>query len=47
MNKLNKKKIVENNYDLENNIDIINLHAMMMSVVVGVRIVMLLAVAFN
>jgi hypothetical protein len=47
MNKLNKKNVIENNYDLENNIDIINLYAMMMSIVVGVRIVMLLAVAFD
>jgi hypothetical protein len=47
MNKLNKKNVIENNYDLENNIDIINLYAMMMSVVVGVRVVMLLAVAFG
>jgi hypothetical protein len=47
MNKLNKKNIIENNYDLENNIEIINLYAMMMSIVVGVRVVMLLAVAFG
>lgn len=47
MNKLNKKNIADNNYDLENNIDIINLYAMVMSIVVGVRVVMLLAVAFG
>lgn len=47
MNKVNRNNIAENQYDIENNIEIVNFYVMAMSVVVAVRMVMLLAVSFG